>query len=537
MSVLDVRNLKVFFSANDRLVEAVRGIDFSVEAGERVAIVGESGSGKSVTARAIMGLLGPNAEASGSIVLDGFQMVNPTAKTLHAVRGGVAGMVFQNPEESLNPVYTIGDEFALALGAHGKNRKEAQRLALSYLNRVEIPEPEVALTKYPQEFSGGQLQRIVIALALAGKPRLIIADEPTTALDATVQTEILDLLRRECAESGAALLMISHNMAVVADIAQRVVVMRHGKVEESGDVRQVFENPRAAYTKELISAVPRLVKEEEETQPSDARNVNKVVDVQDLFVRYGGRRSKRPPAVKGVSFDLRKGEIVGLVGESGSGKSTIGRALLGLGGDRQGRIELMGTSLEGASKKQLQSLRGRIGVIFQNPATSFNPQETIGAGVAVPLNIHRPEMAQDEKRALVLSALDDVSLGRDVYDSYPHELSGGQLQRASIARALILSPDILIADEPTSALDVTIQSKVLQLILQLHEEHEFACLFISHDLAVVDSVASRVIVLHDGKIDKEGTSSEILHHPTSKYAKRLLSSMLSPVPGKTRATA
>ncbi|NMM98394.1 dipeptide ABC transporter ATP-binding protein [Bifidobacterium olomucense] len=538
MSLLDIANLQIDFPTDNGLVHAVRGVNLNVEAGERVAIVGESGSGKSVTARAILGLLGDDCRIRGRIMLDGRNMVEASAGDLAAARGGIVGMVFQEPLSSLNPVYTIGAQFRLGLTEHGLDDKKADELCLEYLRKVDIPDPETAVKKYPMEFSGGQIQRIMIAMALALHPKLIIADEPTTALDVTVQLEILDLLKRQCAESGAALLMISHNMAVVADIAQRVVVMRRGSVVEEASVEDLFTRPRDPYTKQLIASVPKLEVEDGDADSGGLTDVDGndidndiVVQANHINVFYKGRRlGSRIHSVQDVSFEIHRGEILGLVGESGSGKSTIGRALIGLGGELEGELSLLGTSVVGASKREMRALRERVGFIFQDPGTSFNPRRTVGEGVAAPLRIHRPHMSDQEVNSKVRTMLEAVSLDPDYVDRYPHELSGGQRQRASIARSLMLDPELIIADEPTSALDVTIQAKVLELLKQLHAQLGFSCLFISHDLAVVDQMADRVIVLHHGKLEESGVTGQVLHHPQQPYTRKLISSVLAPNP-------
>lgn len=532
MPLLDITDLRIDFPTDKGLVHAVQGVSLSVEAGERVAIVGESGSGKSVTARAILGLLGDECRIRGRITLDGRDMVEASADDLIAARGGIVGMVFQEPLSSLNPVYTIGAQFRLGLMEHGLDAKQADALCLEYLRKVDIPDPEVAVKKYPMEFSGGQIQRIMIAMALALHPKLIIADEPTTALDVTVQLEILDLLKRQCADSGAALLMISHNMAVVADIAQRVVVMRRGNVVEEASVEDLFARPRDPYTKQLIASVPKLeVGDGSGMDSAMERDGHIVVRANHIDVFYKGRRiGSKIHAVQDVSFEIRRGEILGLVGESGSGKSTIGRALIGLGGELEGDLNLLGTNVVGASKRDIRALRERIGFIFQDPGTSFNPRKTVGEGVAAPLLIHRPHMNEQEVDGKVRAMLEAVSLDPDYADRYPHELSGGQRQRASIARSLMLDPELIIADEPTSALDVTIQAKVLKLLKQLHARLGFSCLFISHDLAVVDQMADHVIVLHHGRLEESGSSGQVLHHPEQVYTRKLISSVLAPDP-------
>jgi peptide/nickel transport system ATP-binding protein len=524
-------------------VKAVDDVTLRVLPGEVLAIVGESGSGKTVTAKTILGLLPETATTSGAVVLrskDGTNeadVISLSKKELREVRGTDVAMVFQEPSTALNPVYQVGWQIAEGLRAHGKlSKREAQKQAVDILRRVGIPEPEKRVKYYPHQFSGGQKQRIVIAMALVLNPGLIVADEPTTALDVTVQAEILDLLRRCRDEFGAAIVLITHNMGVVADLADRVAVMYQGKVVEEADARTLFAAPQAEYTRQLLASVPRIGQGLVATQDRAIARAERpdeapVVAARDLRIQYPGRLG-RPGfvAVDGVSFDIRPGEVLGLVGESGSGKTTIGRAIAGLGKVTEGSLKVLGIEMNGVRERQFRKVRSDIGFVFQDPASSFNPLLTIADCVAEPLVVHGRASSPSAARGRVDELLEAVQLPRSYGDRFPHELSGGQRQRASLARALALEPTLLIADEPTSALDVSVQARVLELFADLQREFGFAALFISHDLAVVDLLADRIAVLHRGKLVEEGTGAEVLGNPREAYTQRLLASLPVPDP-------
>ncbi|GAA4742449.1 ABC transporter ATP-binding protein [Modestobacter marinus] len=552
MSVVDIKDLQVSFATDAGSVAAVKDVSLQVQAGEVLAIVGESGSGKTVTARSILGLLPETARVRGAVVLgtkDGtgeHDVVPLRGAQLREVRGQDAAMVFQEPSTSLNPVYTVGWQIAEGLRAHGKlSKKEARVKAIDVLRRVGIPDPEERVDHYPHQFSGGQKQRIVIAQALVLDPGVIIADEPTTALDVTVQAEILDLLRRCRDEFGAAIVLITHNMGVVADLADRVAVMYQGRIVEQADVRTLFSAPRDPYTQQLLAAVPRLGQGVERTRERAAgrtpgwETATPVVEARDLRIVYPGRlRQPDFVAVDGVSFAIRPGEVLGLVGESGSGKTTIGRAIAGLTKVGGGSLQVLGTEMNGMKERAFRPVRERIGFVFQDPASSFNPLLTIAEAVAEPLVVHKRAKDPAAARARVDELLEAVQLPKAFGDRYPHELSGGQRQRASLARGLALEPELLIADEPTSALDVSVQARVLELFDELQRELGFAALFISHDLAVVDLLADRIAVLYRGRLVEEGTGAEVLGAPKHPYTQRLLASLPVPDPDEqaTRRT-
>jgi peptide/nickel transport system ATP-binding protein len=534
--VVDIQHLDISFATDAEPVIAVRNLSLSVNAGEVLAIVGESGSGKSVTAKAILGLLPETATESGIVLVGQNDVVQLSKSQLRAVRGVDVAMVFQEPSTALNPVYTVGWQIAEGLRAHGKyTRKQAKAKAIEILGKVGIPEPEERVNYYPHQFSGGQKQRAVIAMALVLEPDVIVADEPTTALDVTVQAEILDLLRRCRDEFGAAIILITHNMGVVADLADRVAVMYNGEVVEQAEVHDLFAHPKEDYTKRLLAAVPKLGTAVALTRARAAARapIEKapVVAAQNLVIEYAGRLGRKGfRAVDDVSFVIHAGEVLGLVGESGSGKTTIGRAIGGLTRVSGGSLKVLGQEMNGVSERRFRPLRGDIGFVFQDPASSFNPLLTIAECVAEPLVVHGRSGDATAARPRVDELLEAVQLPKSFGDRYPHELSGGQRQRASLARSLALEPTLLIADEPTSALDVSVQARVLELFSELQKEFGFAALFISHDLAVVDLLADRIAVLYQGKLVEEGTGAEVLVAPKHPYTQRLLASLPVPDP-------
>ncbi len=533
---VDIRGLDVTFATDGGDVHAVRRVSLDVRRGEVLAIVGESGSGKTVTARTILGLLPETAVTQGVVLLDGTDVVGLDAEGLRAVRGTKAAMIFQEPSTALNPVFTVGWQLAEGLRAHGTyTKKQARAKAIEMLARVGIPEPERRVDDYPHQFSGGQKQRIVIATALALDPTVIIADEPTTALDVTVQAEILDLLRRLRDEDGTAIVLITHNMGVVADLADRVAVMLNGEVVETAPVVDLFAAPTHEYTKRLLAAVPRLQIVDRQL-PAGAASAAPIVVADDLVIEYAGRLG-RPTfrAVDRVSFSIAPGEVLGLVGESGSGKTTIGRAIAGLTPVSGGSLQVLGVEMLGVKERVFRRHRKDLGFVFQDPATSFNPLLTIAQNVAEPLIVHGGAKNADDARDKVDELLEAVQLPKAFGDRFPHELSGGQRQRASLARGLALDPKLLIADEPTSALDVSVQARVLELFAELQERFGFATLFITHDLAVVDMLAHRVVVLHKGEIAEEGTAAEVLGNPKDPYTRKLIASLPVPDPAEQAA--
>ena len=536
-TVVSVQDLDISFAVDAGTVDAVSGVSLDITRGTILAIVGESGSGKTVTSKSILGLLPETALTEGAVLLRhraDDSMLDVTTlhgRQLRAVRGADAAMVFQEPSSVLNPVFTVGWQIAEGLRAHTKmSRKEARAKAVEYLDLVGIPDPAERVDHYPHQFSGGQKQRIVIAMALVLNPGLIIADEPTTALDVTVQAEILELLRRCRDEFGATILLVTHNMGVVADLADEVAVMHHGRIIEHAPVRELFAHPRQAWTRTLLDAVPRIGQESPRALPEDTP-VEPVVSARDMTIEFPGRLG-RPPfrAVDAISFDIRPGEVLGLVGESGSGKTTTGRAIAGLQRIHSGSLTVLGQELRDFRERDVRPLRREIGFVFQDPGTSFNPQMTIAQCVAEPLVVHKVFPSSLEARGRVDELLDAVQLDPRLGDRFPHELSGGQRQRASLARALVMDPKLLIADEPTSALDVSVQAKVLRLFRELQDELHFACLFITHDLAVVDLVAHEVVVLHRGRISEKGVTRQVLTDPHDDYTRRLIASLPVPDP-------
>ena len=533
---VDIRDLDVTFATDGGDVHAVRGVSLDVRPGEVLAIVGESGSGKTVTARSILGLLPETALTQGAVVLDGTDVIGLDREAMRRVRGTKAAMIFQEPSTALNPVFTVGWQLAEGLRAHGRyTKKQARARAIEMLGRVGIPEPERRVDDYPHQFSGGQKQRIVIATALALDPTVIIADEPTTALDVTVQAEILDLLRRLRDEDGTAIVLITHNMGVVADLADRVAVMLNGEVVETAAASELFAAPRDDYTKRLLAAVPRLEIIDRQL-PAGAAEAVPVVAASDLVIEYAGRlRRAGFRAVDRVSFSIAPGEVVGLVGESGSGKTTIGRAIAGLTPVTGGSLRVLGVEMNGVKERTFRPHRKDLGFVFQDPATSFNPLLTIAQNVAEPLIVHGGARDAADARDRVDELLEAVQLPKAFGDRFPHELSGGQRQRASLARGLALDPKLLIADEPTSALDVSVQARVLELFGELQERFGFATLFITHDLAVVDMLAHRVVVLHKGTIAETGPTARVLGDPQDDYTRTLIASLPVPDPAEQAA--
>ena len=563
--ILTVKDLDIDFWVDGNWYPAVSDMQFTLASGEVLSIVGESGSGKSTTAMSILGLLPKNSHVEGSILLGDRQLVGASERTMRAIRGKEIAMIFQEPMTALNPVYTIGFQIAEMLRAHKAMAPKAARTrAIELLTLVEIPEPERRVDSYPHQLSGGQRQRAMIAQALALDPMLLVADEPTTALDVTVQAEILKLMRDLKHRVDASIILITHDMGVVADMADRIIVMKDGKIVETGDADKIFHRPEQAYTIQLLEAVPHLgsiVADEgvhiaedladdletggAQTAPrlekaavdptmraSLAPGVPAVVELDKVAVEYPKRG--RTPAFRAVdkfTLSIGQGEVVGLVGESGSGKTTIGRALVGLLPFVEGTAKVIGTNIVGANKKDLLQVRRDVSFVFQDPGSSLNPRLPVGESIGEPLLLQKIARGKDLSNR-VEKLLDQVQLPRAMRNRYPHELSGGQRQRVGIARALALNPKLLIADEPTSALDVSVQAKVLDLFQELQAQQGFACLFISHDLAVVEILSRRIAVLHHGKLVEMGTREQILSNPVDDYTKRLLAAVPVPDPGE-----
>ena len=535
---VSIENLNVGFDTDGGFVHAVRGVNLDVGQGEIVALVGESGSGKTVTARSILSLVGDTAHSEGIVLVEGQDVLAKTGQELRKMRGSDVSMVFQEPSSSLNPVFPIWWQMAEGLRAHNPKikRKEIRQRCIKALTAVGIPDPEKRIDRYPHEFSGGQKQRIMIAMALELGAKTIVADEPTTALDVTVQAEILQLLRNLRDEYGTSIVIITHNMGVVADLADSVAVMYEGRIIERAPVRELFANPQQDYTRKLLAAVPHLGEKSltgnytaEDFRELDSREV--IVEAKGLEITYPGRLGAPAfKAVKGIDLTIHQGEVYGLVGESGSGKTTIGRAMVGLEKATGGSLKVLGQEMRGVKGKSVRELRKRVGFIFQDPATSFNPYFTIEQCIAEPLLINRPEISAAQRRQRVKELLEAVELPAAFAGRYPHELSGGQRQRVSLARGLVLNPELVIADEPTSALDVSVQAVVLELFQSLQKEFGFAALFISHDLAVIDMVSHTVGVLYHGELVESGSGVDVMRTPQDEYTKKLVASLPVPDP-------
>jgi len=550
-SVLSVQHLTIDFITEDGLSPGVEDITFDVQRGEIVALVGESGSGKSITALSILGLLPtpPARVLSGEILLrrrDGqvIDLLRQPAGVMQKVRGGEIAMIFQEPMTSLNPVYTCGDQVMEAIRIHRKmGATEARREVVALFEKVQLPDAERMLTRYPHQLSGGQKQRAMIAMAMSGGPSLLICDEPTTALDVTVQKTILDLIRSLQRTEELGVIFITHDLGVVAEIADRALVMYEGRVVEEGSVATLFREPRHPYTKGLLNCRPVLhVKGERLPMVSDYSKRRGAVSamiggpeigevmmsVEDLRVWYPARRTwlgkavAFTKAVDGVSFEVRKGEVLGLVGESGCGKTTLGRALLRLVEPTSGRIVFEQLDWTGLGASALKQRRSQIQLIFQDPYSSLNPRLRIGAAIAEAMMVHGMGVDDRDRRRRVIELLEKVSLRPDHYDRYPHEFSGGQRQRIVIARALSLQPSFLVCDEPVSALDVSVQAQVLNLLNDLRREFGFTVVFISHDLSVIRYISDRIMVMNKGRIEEMGDAEEVYLRPKTEYTKRLL---------------
>jgi peptide/nickel transport system ATP-binding protein len=531
-NVLQISDFNVDFWVDGVWYPAVIDMNLGLAAGKVTAIVGESGSGKSTTALGLMSLLASNARMQGSVMVKGEEMLNAKSSVLRQFRGKEVAYIFQEPMTALNPLFTIGYQIVETLRNHfDMGPKEAQARALELITMVDIPDPAGSINKYPHQLSGGQRQRAMIAQALACDPALLVADEPTTALDVTVQAEILDLMRGLKDKLNSAILLITHDMGVVADMADEILVMKDGITVEKGSADQIFNKPQHPYTQQLLGAVPKLGSTKKRALPykEDAKP-DPVLKLSDVTIEYP-KRGRQPAftAVKNFNLEIYPGEIVGLVGESGSGKTTVGRASIGLLPVKEGSIQIVGKEIAGADQKQLSAIRRHTGIVFQDPASSLNPRLPIGESIGEPLLLAGIAKGVDLAH-MVEELLDQVELPRSYRNRYPHELSGGQRQRVGIARALALTPDLLIADEPTSALDVSVQARFLDLLQELQVKLNFACLFISHDLAVVDILCHRIAVMQNGLLVEEGDRDQILKNPKNDYTKRLISAVPVPDP-------
>jgi peptide/nickel transport system ATP-binding protein len=529
-SVLKVTNYNVDFWVDGVWYPAAIDMNYEIQPGKTLAIVGESGSGKSSSSMGLMGLLASNARTSGTVEVKGVDMLAASPALVRKYRGKEVAYIFQEPMTALNPVYTIGFQIVETLRNHFSiTQKAAKERAVELLTMVDIPEPEASFDKYPHQLSGGQKQRAMIAIALACDPALLIADEPTTALDVTVQAEILDLMRDLRTKLNSAILLITHDMGVVADMADEILVMKDGFTVEHDTADNIFNRPQHPYTKELLASVPKLG-----SAPSRAPIVKTakepVLALTDVTIEYP-KRGRVPAftAARDINLEIYPGEILGLVGESGSGKTTIGRAAIGLIPVKSGSIKVVGKEIAGANQKELREIRKHTGIVFQDPASSLNPRLPIGESIGEPLFLSG-DAKGDALNLRVEELLDMVELPRAYRNRYPHELSGGQRQRVGIARALALSPDIMIADEPTSALDVSIQARFLDLLQELQGKLKFACLFISHDIAVVEILAHRIAVMQHGSLVEVGDRDQILRSPQNAYTQMLLSAVPIPDP-------
>ncbi len=532
-TVLEVKGLGVDFWVDGEFYPAAIDLNFAVKRGEVLAIVGESGSGKSSSAMALLGLLPSTARVTGSIKLLGREIADLNKRDLRAVRGQQIAVIFQEPMTALNPVYTVGFQIVETLRTHfDMTPVQAKERAIELLAKVDMPDPTIAFNKFPHQLSGGQRQRAMIAQAISCDPVLLIADEPTTALDVTVQSEILDLLRSLRTRLDSAIVLITHDMGVVADLADSIMVMKDGLAVEQGTALQIFQAPKHPYTQSLLAAVPHLGLDitDAGSRATDHRGVGPVLSFQDVSIEYP-KRGRVPAflAADDITLDVYPGEIVGLVGESGSGKTTLGRAAVGLLPIKYGRLISAGIDISTASLKELRPLRRKAGIVFQDPGSSLNPRMPIGESIGEPLFLAKEASGKVlDKR--VEELLTQVELPASYRNRYPHELSGGQRQRVGIARALALTPQLLVADEPTSALDVSVQARFLDLLQDLQQKLQFACLFISHDLAVVDILAHRIAVMHRGRLVEQGSRDQILRNPQDPYTQRLIAAVPLPDP-------
>ena len=525
--LLEVKNLSVRFHTAAGIVDAVKGISWHLDRGESLAILGESGSGKSVSASTIMNLLDmPPAEiASGEVLFDGRDLLTLSAAERRAINGKRIAMVFQDPLSHLNPVYTVGWQLREIMRVHGVAAPEAASRALELMRRVGMPEPEASMDKYPHQFSGGQRQRIMIAMALANKPDIVIADEPTTALDVTVQAEVLKLLEELQAEMGMGVLLITHDLGVVADVADRVVVMNAGEIVEAGTPSEIYHHAKHPYTRKLIAAAPGRGE-----MKAPGRGGTPILKVEDACKTYGDYH-----ALKYVSFELMKGETLAVVGESGSGKSTVAKAILRLIEADSGKALWHGKDLFTMPSRELYAMRRKIQMVFQDPTQSLNPRMSIYQIISEAWVIHPEILPKARWRNRVAELLVQVGLQPDHAARYPHQFSGGQRQRVAIARALALEPEMIIADEAVSALDVSIQAQVIALLDKLKRELGIAFIFIAHDLPVVRDFADHVMVMEKGRVVEQGTVREIFESPREPYTRRLLAAGLDPDPDVQRA--
>ena len=527
--LLDLKNAEVKFSVEGGIVNAVNDISFDIMKGETLAVFGESGSGKSVTARTIMKMLPKNSSIGSNFKIEfkDVDITNLTQEQMRQIRGDTITMIFQEPLTSLNPLHKIGSQLIEVLREHKKIDKiVAKERALELLKEVQIPQPEERLNQYPHQLSGGQRQRVMIAMAIANRPDLLIADEPTTALDVTIQSQILKLLKDLQKKYGMAIMLITHDLTVVRKTSDRICVMRYGKIVERGITEDVFNNPQHEYTKHLINSEPSG-----EPDPYDASNEDYIIQGQQCTVKFTlkkgnffNQKKTELIAVNNVDIKARYGETIGIVGESGSGKSTLGMSLIKLQDINSGKIFFKDEEIQDYNTKQLKDLREHMQIVFQDPFSSLNPRHTIKQIIGEGLEINRKDLSKEEKDDLIKKTLNEVNLDEAVLHRFPHEFSGGQRQRIAIARAIILNPEFILLDEPTSALDLSIQAQIIDLLRSLRRNHNLSYIFISHNLKVIRSLCHYTLVMKDGKVIEEGITKNVLDNPVNDYTKQLVQS-------------
>ena len=527
--LLEIKNAEIKFSVEGGIVNAVNDISFDIIKGETLAIVGESGSGKSVTARTIMKMLPKNSSVGSNLKVSfkGSDISNFSQEQMRQIRGDTITMIFQEPLTSLNPLHKIGSQIIEVLQEHNQiSKSEAKKKALELLKEVQIPQPEERLNQYPHQLSGGQRQRIMIAMAIANRPDLLIADEPTTALDVTIQSQILKLLKELQKKYGMAIMLITHDLTVVRKTSDRICVMRYGKIVERGNTEEVFTNPQHEYTKHLINSEPSG-----EPDPFDETKKDLIIEGQKCTVKFilkkGNFLSQKKSeliAVNNVDIKTRYGETIGIVGESGSGKSTLGMSLIKLQEINSGKIFFKNQEIQNYNTQKMKELRQHLQIVFQDPFSSLNPRHTVKQIIGEGLEINRKDLSKEEKENLVKKTLNEVNLDESTLHRFPHEFSGGQRQRIAIARAIIMNPEFILLDEPTSALDLSIQAQIIDLLRSLRRNHNLSYIFISHNLKVIRSLCHYTLVMKDGKVIEEGITRDVLDNPINEYTKQLVQS-------------
>ena len=527
--LLEIKNAEIKFSVEGGTVNAVNDISFDIIKGETLAIVGESGSGKSVTARTIMKMLPKNSSVGSNLKVSfkGSDISNFSQEQMRQIRGDTITMIFQEPLTSLNPLHKIGSQIIEVLQEHNQiSKSEAKKKALELLKEVQIPQPEERLNQYPHQLSGGQRQRIMIAMAIANRPDLLIADEPTTALDVTIQSQILKLLKELQKKYGMAIMLITHDLTVVRKTSDRICVMRYGKIVERGNTEEVFTNPQHEYTKHLINSEPSG-----EPDPFDETKKDLIIEGQKCTVKFilkkGNFLSQKKSeliAVNNVDIKTRYGETIGIVGESGSGKSTLGMSLIKLQEINSGKIFFKNQEIQNYNTLKMKELRQHLQIVFQDPFSSLNPRHTVKQIIGEGLEINRKDLSKEEKENLVKKTLSEVNLDETTLHRFPHEFSGGQRQRIAIARAIIMNPEFILLDEPTSALDLSIQAQIIDLLRSLRRNHNLSYIFISHNLKVIRSLCHYTLVMKDGKVIEEGITKDVLDNPINEYTKQLVQS-------------